>query len=44
MSTRHDRLRLHDQDSPPGTIRARELDEVLSALPATSERADRVLI
>ena len=42
MTSRHDRLRLHGLDSPSRTIRARELDEVLSALPATSERADRV--
>jgi hypothetical protein len=39
MSSRHDRLRLHGLDSPSGTIRARELHEVLSALLATSERA-----
>jgi len=42
MTSRHDRLRLHGLDSPSGAIRARELHEVLSALPATSERADRV--
>jgi len=42
MSSRHDRLRLHDLDSPSGTIRARALHEVLSALFASSERADRV--
>jgi hypothetical protein len=44
MSSRHDRLRLHGLDSPSGTIRARELHEVLSALLATSERAALVLI
>lgn len=42
MSSRHDHLRLHGLDSPSGTIRERELHEVLSALPATSERAVRV--
>jgi hypothetical protein len=42
MSSRHDRLRLHGLDSPSGTIRTRELHEVMPALPATSERADRV--
>jgi hypothetical protein len=42
MSSRHDRLRLHGLDFPSGTIRARERHEVLSALPATSERAARV--
>jgi len=36
MTSRHDRLRLHGLDSPSGTIRARELHEVLAALPATS--------
>jgi hypothetical protein len=44
MISRHDRLRLHGLDSLSRTIRARELHEVLSALPATSERADRVLV
>jgi hypothetical protein len=42
MTSRHDRLRLHGLDSPSGTIRARALHEVLSALPATSERMERV--
>jgi hypothetical protein len=42
MNSRHYRLRLHGLDSPSGTIRARELHEVLSALLATSERAVRV--
>ncbi len=42
MSSRHDRLRLHGLDSPSGTIRVGERHEVLSALPATSERAPRV--
>ena len=32
MSSRHDHLRLHGLDSRSGTIRARELNEVLSAL------------
>lgn len=41
MSSRHDRLRLHGLDSPSGKIRARELHEVLSALPASSVRAVR---
>jgi hypothetical protein len=42
MTSRHNRLRLHGLDSPSRTIRARELHEVLSALLASSERADRV--
>jgi hypothetical protein len=42
MTARHDRLRLHGLDSPSGTIRARELHEVLSALISNCERADRV--
>ena len=42
MSSRHDRLRLHGLDSPSATIRARELHEVLAALPANCERADLV--
>jgi hypothetical protein len=42
MSSRHNRLRLHGLDSPSGTIRARELHEALSALPANFEGADRV--
>jgi hypothetical protein len=41
MSSRHDRLRLHGLDSRSATIRERELHEVLSASPATSERAGR---
>jgi hypothetical protein len=32
MSSRHDHLRLHGLDSPSGSIRARELHEVLSVL------------
>ena len=43
MTSRHDRLRLHGLDSPSGMIRARELHEGLSALPATSERVVRGL-
>lgn len=41
MSSRHDRLRLHDLDSPSGTLRAKELREGLSALLTTSKRAVR---
>lgn len=36
MTSRHYRLRLHGLDSPSGTIRARELHEGLSVLPASS--------
>lgn len=42
MTSRHDRLLLHDPDSPSGTIRVREPHEVLQALPATSNRTARV--
>jgi hypothetical protein len=36
MTSRHYSLRLHGLNSRSGTIRARELHEVLPAFPATS--------
>lgn len=44
MTFRQDRLRLDGLDSRSGTIRARELEEVLPALLCVSERAARVCI
>lgn len=44
MISRHGCLRQHGLDSPLGTIRARELHKVLSALPASSERATRLAL
>jgi hypothetical protein len=42
MTSRHDRLRLHDLDSPTGTMRVPELQGLPVALLTPSERADRV--